>query len=100
VLAEGQHEALRYRMLETVREYSLEKLRESREEETARNRHLAHFLQLAQELGPALRGSDLEAVLGRVELEIGNFRAALAWAQEPHAPAGAFLQLAAALWPF
>ncbi len=100
VLAEECQADLRYRMLETVREYALEKLRESGEEEAARNRHLAYCLHLVEEAGPALSGSDPEAVLALVESEFGNLRAALAWVQTPTAPSDALLRLTAALWPF
>ncbi len=100
VLAEAGPGGLRYRMLETIREYALERLRESGEEPAARNQHLAYCYHLAQEAGPALRGSDLEAALARVEVEVGNFRAALAWAQTEAALSDASLRLAAALWPY
>src|SRR5262249_34016926 len=52
---------LRYRMLETIREYAAERLRESGEEAAARNAHLAGFLRLAQEAGPSLRSPAAEA---------------------------------------
>src|SRR5438045_5308185 len=93
-------------MLETVREYSLQKLREQRgtsageEEAAARSRHLAYFLHLAEAIAPEWSGSEPEAALSRVEREIGNFQAALAWVQTRDAPEDASLRLAAALWPY
>jgi predicted ATPase/DNA-binding SARP family transcriptional activator len=101
VLAEAQATGLlRYRMLETVREYAREKLRESEEEEVARDQHLAYFLQLARETGPALEGPGVEAALSRLEGEIGNLRAALAWAQREGAPPETYVQFAAVMWPY
>jgi non-specific serine/threonine protein kinase len=103
VLAEKQAQGagVRYRMLETVREYAREKLRESGQEAAARNQHLAYCLKLAETVAPDLRGVDPLASLSLVESDIGNVRAALAWTQsEAAAPADAPLRLAAALWPF
>jgi predicted ATPase len=100
VLAEDLPAGRRYRMLETVREYAQERLRESGGEAVARQAHLDYFLRLAQETGPALRGADLEAALERVEAEVGNFREALQWAQTNAASSDASLRLSAALWPF
>jgi non-specific serine/threonine protein kinase len=100
VLAEEHARGLRYRMLETVREYALEKLVERGEEETARGQHLAYYLHLAEENAPSLSGPDPDASLALVESEMGNLRAALAWAQTATVPADASLRLTAALWPF
>jgi non-specific serine/threonine protein kinase len=100
VLLEEATLGLRYRMLETVREYAREKLREHGEEAAARGQHLAYLLHLAEEAGPSLSGTDPEATLALVEGEIDNFRAALAWAHTPAAPADASLRLTASLWPF
>jgi predicted ATPase/DNA-binding SARP family transcriptional activator/Tfp pilus assembly protein PilF len=91
---------LRYRMLETIREYAAERLRESGEEEAARNAHLACFFRLAQEAGPSLRGPAAEAAFARLNTEIGNLRAALAWAQTEAAPLEVCARFVAALWPY
>jgi non-specific serine/threonine protein kinase len=82
VLVEEASEGLRYRMLETVREYARERLQQCGEEEAARAGHLAYFLRLAEEAGPNLRGPNPEAALAQLDAEIDNFRAALAWCQE------------------
>jgi predicted ATPase/DNA-binding SARP family transcriptional activator len=76
VLAEGQPNGLRYRMLETVREYALERLRESREEEEARAHHADHYLVLAEQARPFLVKPE-PIWLARLEAEHGNLRAAL-----------------------
>lgn len=72
----------RYRLLETIREYSRERLHESGEEEPTRNRHLNYFLQWAEEVEPRLTGSDQQHWLERMEVEHDNFQAALAWGLE------------------
>ena len=45
---------MRYRLLETVRQYGLERLAEAGEEAALRTRHRDHFLALAEEAGPHL----------------------------------------------
>jgi predicted ATPase len=60
VVAEaGTHElAARYRMLEPVRQYASEKLEQSGEAETVRNRHAEHFLALAEKAQAEFWGPD------------------------------------------
>jgi tetratricopeptide (TPR) repeat protein len=76
VLAEEQREGLRYRMLETVREYALERLRESEEEQIVRARHAGYYLALAEQAQPFLEKPEPEW-LDRLEVEHDNLRAAL-----------------------
>jgi predicted ATPase/DNA-binding SARP family transcriptional activator len=71
-------QALRYRMLEPVRQYALERLEQSGEAEETRRRHAAYFLALAEEAHPKLR-AEVEW-LERLEQENGNLRGALSWA--------------------
>ena len=81
---EGEHDgAVRYTMLEPVRQYAREKLRESGEEDAVQERHAGFFLALAEEAEPEMSGPDQEAWLRRLEREHANLRAALAWALDP-----------------
>jgi tetratricopeptide (TPR) repeat protein len=66
-------------MLETTRQYALEKLIESGEDQTAYNHHLAYFLQLAEDAENRLIGPDQAQWLNRLEREHDNFRTALEW---------------------
>jgi tetratricopeptide (TPR) repeat protein len=71
----------RFSMLEIVREYALERLSSSGESEKVRRRHLAHFVELAEEAAPELsKGDEQSSWLARLEDEHDNFRAALAFA--------------------
>lgn len=72
----------RYHMLETTRQYALEKRRELGEEESAQNNHLAYFLQFARNAEPQLIGPDQAEWLNRLEREHDNFRSALRWCIE------------------
>jgi predicted ATPase/DNA-binding SARP family transcriptional activator/DNA-binding CsgD family transcriptional regulator len=71
---------LRYRMLEPIRQYALEKLKQSGESEALRSRHAAYYLELAERMEPALRGKRPMDALKDLRLELANFRAALSWA--------------------
>ena len=88
----------RYSMLETIRQFAFEKLRESAEDGAARTRHLETFLDLAESLEPGLRGRQQHSSLERLETELGNLRLALEWALQGDLEAG--LRLATALWLF
>ncbi len=70
---------MRYRLLETVRQYGREKLEGSGEAEDIRRRHALFFLKLAEEAEPAMLGPRQAAWMGRLELEHDNIRAALGW---------------------
>jgi predicted ATPase/DNA-binding SARP family transcriptional activator len=70
----------RFSMLETVREYALERLSASGEDEATRRRHLEHFVDLAEEAEPQLADGDQAGWLARLEDEHDNLRAALAFA--------------------
>jgi predicted ATPase/class 3 adenylate cyclase/Tfp pilus assembly protein PilF len=69
----------RFSMLETIREYAVERLEDSGEAEALRGRHADHFLELAEESAQELRGPGEHRWLERLEAEHSNFRAALTW---------------------
>ncbi len=99
VLAEEHDGVMRYRMLETIRQYGREKLLDSGENENVRNRHLNYFLKFAEEAEPKLRGPEQFEWLDRLEIEHDNLRAALDWSfGEGRVEKG--LRLAAALMWF
>jgi predicted ATPase/class 3 adenylate cyclase len=73
----------RYWMLETIREYAMERLEESSEAEGLRRRHAQYFLDLAEEAEPYLR-DDGEEWLARLETEHDNMRTALDFVEASH----------------
>ncbi|OBK14506.1 transcriptional regulator [Mycobacterium asiaticum] len=78
LFAENTGGATRYRMLETMRQYALEKLGESGEGEDVRTRHRDHYLAIAGALDDPVRASD-GRYIASVEAEIDNLRAAFSW---------------------
>ena len=77
VAKRGDEGTVRYRLLEPVRQYALEKLEASGEAEANRRRHAEFFLALAEEAEPKLWGPDQVVWLKRLEVEHDNMRAAL-----------------------
>ena len=69
----------RFAMLETIREYALERLIDSGEQSAARRAHAAYCLVLAEEGNPKLSPADLAHWLSQCDVEIDNFRFALDW---------------------
>jgi predicted ATPase/class 3 adenylate cyclase len=89
----------RFSMLETIREYALERLDASGENETARQAHATFFLSVAESVEPELIGPSQASWLGQLELEHDNFRAALGWLEKTN-EAETRLRLTGALWRF
>ncbi len=96
VFMEERNGAARYHMLETVRQYGLERLREAGQEDAVRAAHFDWSLALAKQAEPHFSGPDMKEWLDRTELEHDNMRSALT-----HAPTqDGRLELAAALHRF
>jgi predicted ATPase/transcriptional regulator with XRE-family HTH domain/Tfp pilus assembly protein PilF len=96
----------RFDMLETIREYALEQLRECGEAAALEKRHALHFMALAERAEPELRGANQAEWLERLEEAHDNVRAALRWAGQEAAErdgmeaAEVGLRIGAALWRF
>jgi predicted ATPase/DNA-binding CsgD family transcriptional regulator len=88
----------RYLMLETLREFGLERLEERREAENARQAHAGFFLLLVERAEPELTGPRQLVWFDRLETEHANLRAALSWAIEQEPATG--LRMASALIRF
>ncbi len=89
----------RFTMLETVREYGLERLSESREAGVSQRAHALYYLALAQEAEPHLKGPQQVLWWRRLEQEQENLRAALVWLIKQEEGELA-LRLSGALWRF
>jgi predicted ATPase len=100
VLAKGSGEGgVRYRLLEPVRQYALEQLKESGETETAKRAHVQYFLALSEKAEPELLGPQEARWYDRLEEEHDNIRAALSYSLEGADPELG-LRLAGAIWWF
>ena len=93
---EGEPRAL---MLETIREFALERLGESPDAEALRERHARRYLALAEEAAPHILHVERRAWLGRLDREHENLRAAFDFC----AGSGRLdeaMRIAGALWRF
>lgn len=97
VVAENTGGRMRYRLLETVRQYALEKLGESGEADAVRSRHCNHYTSIAALLDAPAR-TDYDQRLDQVQLEMDNLRYALGWYLET-SDTGRALSLASSLQP-
>jgi predicted ATPase/class 3 adenylate cyclase len=99
VIAESGDDSARYRLLETIRQYALDRLIDSRETEAVRHRHCKFLLGLA-ESAPQWSGAGEEVWTQRMEADNDNLRAALEWSEYAQTAHEAHLRLVASAWRF
>ena len=97
LLVEPCEDATRFGTLETVRQYAWDRLRESGEETLQRLRHFEFFASLADALAAELIEEQRNVKLKRLDRELDNLRAALAWCEADVARAPSGLRLAGKL---
>jgi predicted ATPase/class 3 adenylate cyclase len=76
-----RHTDERFWMLETIREYALERLAATAAEPVLRQRHAEHFVRVAEDARARYAGSPADS-LARFSPEVDNFRSALTWARD------------------
>ena len=81
----------RYGLHEVVRSFAQEKLIESGEEKTIRDRQLHYYLKLLRQLELTSQSTDQDKWLDRLFLERDNLRAALEWAARTNVQAGLYI---------
>ncbi|HSL34367.1 MAG TPA: hypothetical protein VK871_12000, partial [Candidatus Limnocylindrales bacterium] len=89
----------RFRMLDTIREFALERLTESGEQAEIERRHADVFLRLVEAEAPRLAGGDQRRALGRIERDHDNIRAVLERATAAPDPAVA-IRIGFAMWRY
>ncbi len=99
VLMEQRSAEARYRLLETMRQYGQEKLRQAGEVAAVRRRHCDWYVRFAERAGPETVGLQQIEWFHRVELEHDNIRTALAWSLE-QAEAEPGARIGVAIWHF
>jgi tetratricopeptide (TPR) repeat protein len=86
-------------MLSTIHDYAAERLEESADAESARERHAQRFARLAREAAAVVMGTDKKSVLDLIEREHDNLRSAISWAVVT-GRAETALRMCADLWRF
>ena len=99
VRVEPSEDEPRFSLLDTIREYALERLRESGDWQDAHHRHAAYFAALAKPADTELHGAGQLAWLNRLEIRRDNLSAALSWQVEHDHPETA-LDLVWGTWRF
>ncbi|HVE77080.1 MAG TPA: hypothetical protein VND22_10020, partial [Actinomycetota bacterium] len=69
----------RYRLLETIRQFSREKMLEADDVQETGKRHRDFFLEFAEQAGPELDGPNVGLWMENLEAEVDNLRAAMTW---------------------
>ena len=69
----------RFAMFVAVREFAQERLQESGESPTFRNRHALHYLRLAEQAGPGMDTAAARGCAKKLDLEYPNIRSAVEW---------------------
>ncbi len=95
----GLHGTIRYRMLETIREFAEERLMASGEAKAIRKRHADYYMAFAERYELAELLPDGNRALALLDAEQANLRMVLTWLEE-HDESGQFLHLAASLGYF
>jgi predicted ATPase/DNA-binding CsgD family transcriptional regulator len=90
----------RYRLLEVIRAFAVERLSESGEMDTLRARHGRYFAALGERSAPLFLGPDQGEWARRIDQEIENLRAARRWCDEDQTRAELGLRLASGLWEY
>jgi non-specific serine/threonine protein kinase len=104
-LVQFDHDTARYRLLETIRLYAMQRLAAAGETQHSSRQHFAWYLEMAERGAVLIGGAALiggpgqQEWFARLEQEHDNLRAALAWAVEAKRPDEA-ARLALAIWRF
>jgi predicted ATPase/class 3 adenylate cyclase len=100
VSLDEREEGTRYRMLETIRDYAVEKLQLSGEQPATAVRHCDHYFALGKKIRDGLEGADQPGWIQRGETELDNLRAAIALALAGGTDAILAVKLAVTMTPF
>lgn len=79
IISDAHGDEQRFRMLESTREYALERLDESGERDAVAGRQADYFYDLAQRADVAWPEVPAKAWIAPLDEELDNFRAALTW---------------------
>jgi predicted ATPase len=98
---DGPDDTSRYAMLETLRQFALERLEESGDADSWRRRHAEYYAAFAETAGPGFKSPDELLWSARLRVELDNLRTAIGWALDRDDPSDGELAvriLAAVVW--
>ncbi|HEX8007330.1 MAG TPA: tetratricopeptide repeat protein, partial [Trebonia sp.] len=102
VVAEPTGLSLRYRLLETIRQFAASRLAEAGDDQAAAvaAAHCAHYLSVAETAAPHLTGADQGSWLTRLDADQANFRRAAEHAADEPDGTSQVLRFGVALWRY
>lgn len=100
LMTESQEDCIRYRLLETIHQYSQDRLKESKQENEFARKHAIYFWQMAGESYGELWGPKQLTWLPRLEAEYDNLRKALEWMGRRATRKEMLLRMTGSLWRF
>ena len=78
VMTDEREQGMRYRMLETIRDYAREKLEQAGDAASTAARHCQHYFAFAKAVKDGLKGPEQGSWIARMEAELDNVRAGIA----------------------
>ncbi len=99
VVADSGDVAVRYRLLETIRQFARDQLDRDRAGDDFRVRHASYFMHLAEAAEPHVRGADERLWWERIDADLDNLRQAMIWSLEAGSAETA-MRIAGAVWRF
>ena len=99
-LVVSEFEGRRYRLLETIRQYAQERLKDSGEDMQARARHFAFYSALAERARPELVGPQQAAWLSLLDTERENLLVAHRWCDSAETGGELGLKLVSSVWRY
>lgn len=98
VQADQRAATARYRLLETVRQYALDRLEQAGEAPSVRDRHRDFFVDVAEKIAPELLTPRQPEGLNALDPEAANFALAIEWAAGSDSEKALQLSVALTLW--
>jgi len=99
VIVEVSGQDSRYRVLEMLRQFAMDKLVATSEFDQIRESHANYFMKLAEAAEPHVRGDKEEEWWDRLDVELDNLRLAMEWSLDAQQPSVG-MRLAGAIWRF
>jgi len=97
VLSDPSEDLPKFRLLDSVRQYGLERLKETQALEAVRDRHLTWFVELCARAEKAFPGKDQRQWVERIAIEYENIAAAISWARTSPMRLGLALEIVGSL---
>ena len=100
ITVDADAETQRYRLLESLRQYGLERLQQHGELDATARHHARFFAEYARQVAERWKALPALAWLALVEAELDNMRAAMRWSLDQGADRALGSRIVESLWPY